>query len=88
MWKLTIKQCLQEYPNGGTAMKTAMRVKTERGDGLSGMCRLIELNADLQKQQRRDPMLNRMCDILTVLHNQGKQLTLCKVPAYIGIKGN
>ena len=25
---------------------------------------------------------------MTDLHNQGKQLTLCKVPAHIGIKGN
>ena len=30
----------------------------------------------------------RECDILTELHNQGKQLTLCKVPAHIGIKEN
>ena len=27
-------------------------------------------------------------DILTELHNQGKLLTLCKVPAHIGVKGN
>ena len=27
-------------------------------------------------------------DILTELHNQGKQLTLYKVLAHIGIKGN
>ena len=25
---------------------------------------------------------------LTELHNQGKQLTLCKFPAHIGVKGN
>ena len=34
------------------------------------------------------PILNQICDILTELHNQGKQLTLCKVPAHIEIKGN
>ena len=27
-------------------------------------------------------------DILAELHNQGKQITLFKVPAHIGIKGN
>ena len=32
--------------------------------------------------------LNQIYDILTELHKQGKQLTLCKVPAYIGIKRN
>ena len=34
------------------------------------------------------PILNQIYDILTQLHNQGKQDTLCKVPAHIGIKGN
>ena len=32
--------------------------------------------------------LNQIYDIQTELHNQGKQLILCKVPAHIGIKGN
>ena len=34
------------------------------------------------------PILNQIYDILAELHNQGKQMTLCKVPAHIGIKGN
>ena len=29
-----------------------------------------------------------MYDIPTKLHNQAKQITLCKVPAHTGIKGN
>ena len=29
-----------------------------------------------------------MYDILTELQNQGKQLTLCKVSAHIGVRGN
>ena len=33
-------------------------------------------------------ILNQILNILTELQNQGKQLTLCKVPAHIGIKGN
>ena len=27
-------------------------------------------------------------DILAELQNQGKQITICKVPAHIGVKGN
>ena len=34
------------------------------------------------------PMLNQIYDILAELQNQKKQLTLCKVPTHIGIKGN
>ena len=31
---------------------------------------------------------NKRGTILAELHNQGKQITLCKVPAHIVIKGN
>ena len=34
------------------------------------------------------PILNQLYNILAELHNQGKQITLFKVPAHIGIKGN
>ena len=33
-------------------------------------------------------MLNQMCDILAELQAQYKKVTLCKVPAHMGIKGN
>ena len=42
----------------------------------------------IENNREKHPILNRIYDILTELHNQGKQLTLCKVPAHIGIKGN
>ena len=38
--------------------------------------------------RKNHPILNQIYDILTELYNQGKQLTLCKVPVHIGIKGN
>ena len=40
------------------------------------------------ENRENHPILNQVYHILTELHNQGKQLTLCKVPAHIGIKGN
>ena len=42
----------------------------------------------LKKVLENHLILNQIHDILTELQNQGKQLTLCKVPAYMGIKGN
>ena len=42
----------------------------------------------IENNRENHPILNQIYDILTELHNQGKQLTLCKVPAHIGIKGN
>ena len=32
------------------------------------------------------PILKQIYDIIAELHNQGKQIALCKVPAYIGIE--
>ena len=34
------------------------------------------------------PILNQIYDILMELYKQGKEISLCKVPAYIEIKGN
>ena len=34
------------------------------------------------------PILNEIYVILAEFHNLGKQITLCKVPAHIVIKGN
>ena len=50
--------------------------------------RLVELNAGHWEQQRKLSNTNQIYDTLTALHNQGKQLTLCKVPAHIWIRGN
>ena len=42
----------------------------------------------IENNRENHPILNQIYDILTELQNLGKQLTLCKVPAHIGIKGN
>ena len=34
------------------------------------------------------PILNQIYDTLAELHNQGKLITLCKIPTHIRIKGN
>ena len=41
----------------------------------------------IQNNRKNLPIINQICDILAVLHNQGKQIILCKIPAHIGIKG-
>ena len=35
----------------------------------------------IENNRENCPILNRIYDIITELQNQGKQLTLCKVPA-------
>ena len=42
----------------------------------------------IEKNRENYPILNQIYDILTELHNQVTQHTLCKVPAHIEIKGN
>ena len=42
----------------------------------------------IENNRENHTILNQIYDILTKLQNQGKKLTLCKVPAHIGIKGN
>ena len=42
----------------------------------------------IQKNRENRPILNQIYYILAELHNQGKHITLCKVPTHIGIKGN
>ena len=48
------------------------------------------LNSMLAIENNRENylILNQICDILAKLHDHGKQITLCKVPAHRGIKGN
>ena len=42
----------------------------------------------IKNNRENHPILNQIYDILTKLQNQGKQLTKCKIPAHIEIKGN
>ena len=42
----------------------------------------------MENNRKNDLILNQIYAILAELHNQGKQTTLCKVPAHIVIKGN
>ena len=42
----------------------------------------------IEKNRENHPILNQMYDTQTELYNQGKQITLCKVLAHMGIKGN
>ena len=42
----------------------------------------------IENNRENHPILNHIYDILAELHSQGKQITLYKVPAHIGIKGN
>ena len=42
----------------------------------------------IENNKENHPILNEIYDILVELHNQGKQITLCKVPTHIVIKGN
>ena len=43
---------------------------------------------DIENNRDNHPILNHIYDILAELHNQGKQITLSKVPTHIRIKGN
>ena len=42
----------------------------------------------IENKREDHPILNQIYDILAELHNQRKQIPLCKVPAHIRIKGN
>ena len=42
----------------------------------------------IENNRENHPILNQIYDILAELQNQGKQITICKVPAHIGVKGN
>ena len=48
----------------------------------------LSLMLAIENNRENHPILNQIYDILTELHNQGKQFTLCKIPALIGVKGN
>ena len=42
----------------------------------------------IEKNRENHPMLNQIYDILAELQNQVKQITICKIPAQKGVKGN
>ena len=42
----------------------------------------------IENNRENHPIWNQIYDILAELHNQGKQIALCKVPAHIRIKVN
>ena len=42
----------------------------------------------IENNRENLPIKNQIFDIIIELQNHGKQLTLCKVPTYIRIKGN
>ena len=42
----------------------------------------------IDKNRENHPILNQIYDIIAELHNQEKQITLYKVLAHIGIRGN
>ena len=42
----------------------------------------------IENNRENHPILNQIYDILAELQNQGKQITICKVPAHIGVKEN
>ena len=42
----------------------------------------------IENNRENHPILNRIYDIIAELHNQRKKITLYKVPAHIGIRGN
>ena len=42
----------------------------------------------IENNRENNPILNQIKDILAELHNQGKQITLYKLPVHIGIKRN
>ena len=71
------------------AIKTAMRKINEREDIRWAMY-TDSLNSMLaiKNNSENHPILNQIYDILTELHNQGKEFTLCKVPVDIEGKEN
>ena len=50
--------------------------------------RLASSMLAIENNRENHLILNQIYQILTELHNQGKLINLCKIPAHIGIKGN
>ena len=49
---------------------------------------LLSSKLAIKNNGKNYPILYQIYDILAKLHNQGKQITLCKTLAHIEIKGN
>ena len=72
-----------------TATKTGMKEIKEKED-IRWVMNTDSLSSMLAIRNNREnhQILNQIYDIITELLNKGKQLTLCKIPAHIGVKGN
>ena len=72
-----------------TAIETAMKEIRGRDD-MRWVIYTDSLSSMLAIENNKEnhPILNQIYDILAELQNQGKQITICKVPAHIGVKGN
>ena len=72
------------------ALKIALRKIKKKRENKRWVMYTDFLSSMLVYENNREnhPILNHIYDILAELHIQGKQITLCNFPAYMGIKGN
>ena len=49
---------------------------------------LLSLMLTIENNRENHPILNQIYDILAELHNPGKRIKLCKVPAHTDIRRN
>ena len=80
---ITSRETLQEEAFIHTAEMTAMREIQKREDMrwviyTDSLCSMLTT----QNIRENHSILNQIYDILAELYNQGKQVTLCKVPAH------
>ena len=66
------------------AIKTTKSEIKKRGDMIWLM--YTDLPNSMLAIENNHPTLNQIYDILVEFHHQGKQITLCKVPAHTRIK--
>ena len=70
-----------------TAIKTALKEIKEIED-IRWVIYSLSSMMVIENNREKHPILNLIYNILTELHNQRKQLTLCKVLAHTGINEN
>ena len=72
-----------------TAIKVALKeIKGRRGDSWVIYTDSQSSMQAIESNKENHPILNQIHDILADLKGQKKHITLCKVPAHTGIKGN
>ena len=72
-----------------TAIKVALKkIKGRRGDSWVIYTDSQSSMQAIESNKENHPILNQIYDILADLKGQKKHITLCKVPAHTGIKGN